>query len=177
MTDALPSSLDLHVGSVSVAVTDLEHFVEADPRRGTSFISNFGTWGLAPPANVVMRSLRAHLEWSHETGELFLIGAVPVMGMSKVDVPPAFATSAGLGSFGGGASVVVDRHEVSPGLVREFFAAETVPAGTAVAVLVVIEHGWTTHELLWGWHQKQHDTDGWQWLVQRLESHRAIGTK
>lgn len=177
MTDALQPSLDLLVGSVSVAVTDLEHFVEADPRRGISFISNFGTWRLGPPANIVMRSLLAHLEWSHETGELFLIGAVPVMGISELDVPPALATAASLGAIGGGESVRIDRHEVSPGLVREFFPAETVPAATAVAVLAVIEHGWTAHTVLWGWHHKQHDPNGWQWLVHRLEAHRTDGTE
>lgn len=177
MTENPQPSLDLELGGVRVAVTDLEHFVEADPRRGTSFISNFGTWHLAPPANVAMRSLQAHLEWSHDTGELFLIGALPIMGISELDVPPSLATAASLGAIGGGESVLVSRREVSPGLVREFFPAETVPVGTAVAVLAVIEHGWTAHEVLWGWHMRQHDPDGWQWLVHRLEAHRTASTE
>lgn len=65
--------------------------------------------------------------------------------------------------------------EVSPGLVREFFPAETVPAGTAVAVLVSITHGWTVHETLWGWHIHQHHPDGWEWLLERLRTRRVGG--
>jgi hypothetical protein len=162
----------LDLGDVVVPVTTFEAFIADNPRRGTSFISNFGTWHLPSAAAASMRSPVTHLEWSHDTGELFLIGAVPVLGTGAVDVPPAFAAAASLGEVGGGETVLATKHEVSPGLVREFFPAETVPAGTAVAVLAVIEQGWTAHKVLWGWHEHQHSDDGWDWLLQHLRAHR-----
>jgi hypothetical protein len=174
VTDHCLPLLDL--GGASAPVTTLENYMQEDARRAEGFITNFGTWHLPPSAATVMRTLVAHLEWAHDTGELFLIGALPIIGEGSVDVPPALAASAALGSIGGGETVLSTYREVSPGLVREFFPAETVPAGTSVAVLATITHGWTVHEALWGWHIHQNNTGGWEWLLERLRAHRASAT-
>jgi hypothetical protein len=97
--------------------------------------------------------------------------------VGQVDVPAAFAAASSLGELTGGETVLASKHEVSPGLVREFFPAETVPAGTAVAVLAEIEHGWTAHQVLWGWHEHQHQPGGWDWLRQRLRAYRIDPAK
>jgi hypothetical protein len=56
----------------------------------------------------------------------------------------------------------------SDGSIREFFPAMTLGEDTLAAVLAVVEHGPRVHELLWGWHLRQHRDDGWAWLTERL---------
>src|SRR5581483_2932501 len=68
------------VAGVGVEVVTLQAFLEADLRRASSFVTNFGNW--LPPADVTasLHADRCRLEWIHDTGELVLLGGVPHVG-------------------------------------------------------------------------------------------------
>jgi len=160
----------LELDGARLWVYDLAEFNAADPKRVSSFSSNFGWWQV--PADVA-RSLamptlgKAALEWIHDTGELVLLGGVPTVGEISVDVPESVAAvGAVMPAFLGGTVGGVGRDVA--GNVRELFKSEVMPEGSRVALLAHIRHGPKAHEVLWGWHREHRKADGWRWLVDRL---------
>jgi hypothetical protein len=144
-----------------------EQFLADDKRRYESFVTNFGNWDLPSELVQQLGTTRVHLEWVHDTGEVVLLAAVPHMGAAEVEVPKAEGVADELGGLGGGVTSMV-LPSSDPGMVRELFASEVVPAGSRVVVLAHVEHGLRVHEMLWGWHLHHRDRDGWDWLLEHL---------
>jgi hypothetical protein len=157
----------LQVAGVQLDVVQLDAFNEADMRRATSFVSNFGDWTLPADTADVMASPVGRLEWIHDSGELVLLGGVPHKGEGSAEVPSADAVPGELPGFLGGTAVAGGSS--APGAVRMYFPEEQLPAESRVVVLARMGHGPRVHEVLWGWHQHHRDADGWQWLIDRLQ--------
>ncbi|MBL7488007.1 hypothetical protein I6A60_16390 [Frankia sp. AgB1.9] len=165
-------TLRLPIVGGDVEVSLLGDFLEADARRPTSFITNFGDWQLPDAVAAVLSSPIAHLEWFHDTGELVAIGGVPHRGEATVEVPRADAAldeavDVVAGPFGSAGM----SFRTAGGAVRAF-PEMVVPAATRVAVLADIEHGPRVHEVLWGWHRQHRRPEGWTWLGERLAGAR-----
>lgn len=167
---------DLHaLGSlgfdgIELPVYDLAEFNAADINRVRSFSTNFGVWQVPDDvAGLLAIELGtwALVEWIHDTGELVLLGGVPMPGDVAVDVTGAARFSEGLmPAFLGG--TVADVQRDAAGNTRELFKSAVMPAGSRVAVLAHVKHGPKVHELLWGWHREHDKATGWAWLVERL---------
>jgi XTP/dITP diphosphohydrolase len=160
----------LELDGVQLPVYDLAAFNAADVTRVSSFSTNFGWWRVPPEVATLMAvpaDGKAALEWIHDTGELVLLGGVPVVREVAVDVPPAVAYGeAAVPAFVGGSVAGLERD--AAGHVRELFRSEVMPSGSRVALLGHVRRGPSVHELLWGWHREHHQPAGWQWLVDRL---------
>jgi hypothetical protein len=164
----------LRLGGDTVDVLAIEEFLLADERRLTTFVTNFGDWRLPPRAAEALASPVAHLEWFHDTGELVAIGGVPRRGEAIVPLPTAEGlleevTDVLAGPGGAPGAALPAPPELGVGVVREF-PAMVAPEGARVAVLAVIKQGPRVHELLWGWHRRHRDDDGWAWLLERLDA-------
>lgn len=163
---------ELSVAGVDVDVWLLSDFLEADARRPTSFVTNFGDWQLPEGAAAALASPVAHLEWFHDTGELVAIGGIPRRGGATVEIPRSDGAvdeivDIAAGPFGGGGA----SYRTATGAVREF-PEMVVAEGTRVAVLAVIEHGPRVHAVLWDWHRRHRQAEGWTWLEERVAGAR-----
>jgi hypothetical protein len=159
----------LQLDATVLPIYELQAFNDADLRRVTSFVTNFGSWAL--PAEVATAlnagNGRGTLEWIHDTGELVLLGGTPTVGTVSADVPGVLAdAAAGVPAFLGGEAA--NASSAGSGMVREYFKSELLPEGARVALLAHVAHGPAAHELLWGWHREQRNDTGWAWLVERL---------
>jgi hypothetical protein len=163
---------ELPLAGGDVAVLLLSEFLEADARRPTSFVTNFGDWQLPDAAAAALGSPVAHLEWFHDTGELVAIGGIPHRGGATVEIPRSDGAvdeivDLAAGPFGGGGA----SYRTAAGAVREF-PEMVVAEGTRVAVLAVVEHGPRVHTLLWDWHRRHRQPQGWTWLEDRVAAAR-----
>jgi hypothetical protein len=159
----------LQLDAAILPIYDLQAFSDADLRRVTSFVTNFGSWTLPAEVATALKASdgRGALEWIHDTGELILLGGTPTVGTVSSDVPGVLAdAAAGVPAFLGGEAGNASTD--GSGMVREYFKSELLPQGSRVAVLAHVSHGPAVHELLWGWHREQHNETGWNWLVERL---------
>jgi hypothetical protein len=157
----------MQVADVELDVVQLDAFHQADMRRATSFVTNFGDWPLPADVTDVMAASVGRLEWIHDTGELVMLGGVPEMGEGSAEVGTSDAVSGEIPGFLGGTAVAGE--STAPGAVRMYFPEEQLPADSRVVVLGTLRHGPRVHEVLWGWHQHHRDADGWQWLTDRLQ--------
>jgi hypothetical protein len=159
----------LQLDAVVLQIYELQAFNDADLRRVTSFVTNFGSWALPSEVGAALNAGdgRGTLEWIHDTGELVLLGGTPTVGTVSADVPGVLAdAAAGVPAFLGGEAG--NATSDGSGMVREYFKSEPLPEGSRVALMAHVAHGPGAHELLWGWHREQHSETGWSWLVERL---------
>ncbi|MGH8891222.1 MAG: hypothetical protein ACRDV3_15855 [Acidothermaceae bacterium] len=160
----------LELDGTQLPVYDLAEFNAADVTRVSSFSTNFGVWQVPDDVAALLAielGTWALVEWIHDTGELVLLGGVPMPGDVAVDVTGAARFSEGLmpGFLGG---TVGDVQRDAAGNTRELFKSEVMAPGSRVALLAHVKHGPNVHELLWGWHREHDKATGWAWLVERL---------
>ena len=132
----------LQLDAVVLPIYDLQAFNDADLRRVTSFVTNFGSWALPSDVAAALNAGdgRGALEWIHDTGELVLLGGTPTVGTVSADVPGVLAdAAAGVPAFLGGEAG--DATECGSGMVREYFKSELLPDGSRVALLAHVAHG------------------------------------
>lgn len=159
----------VEIAGKQLPVERFGEFHEQDVRRATSFVTNFGNWWLPAGLAGALGVQRGRLEWIHDTGDLVLLGGLPQLGWADVEVPRGEGLSDAMPEVFGGPGAVIGPGS-APGVVRESFEEEQLPADARVVLIAKIAHGPRVHELLWGWHEHHRDRDGWRWLLERLSA-------